>query len=138
MEAEYASHISAVYDGVRIDELTLILEWADFEGVIGTVWESSSVKAVVRAGLGLGRSEEGQRISTPRSGPKEIKRPAAAAAAERADSTPPTAGMWLDYKKSVSVKSGQVAAWFDSAHEESDAQKCRDRFEAPQNRHRLA
>ena len=90
MEAEYASHISAVYDGVRIDELTL--EWADFEGVIGTVWESSSVKAVVRAGLGLGRSEEGQRISTPRSGPKEIKRPAAAAAAERADhdSTPPS------------------------------------------------
>ena len=47
-------------------------------------------------------------------------------------------GMWLDYKKSVSVKSGQSAAWFGSAHEESDAQKCRDRFEAPQNRHRLA
>ena len=48
------------------------------------------------------------------------------------------AGMWLDYRKSVSVKSGQSAAWIGSAHEESDAHKCRDRFEAPQNRHRLA
>ena len=48
-----------------------------------------------------------------------------------------TAGMWLDYKKSVSVKSGQSAAWFGSAHDESDAHKYRDRFEAPQNRHRL-
>ena len=38
------------------------------------------------------------------------------------------AGVWLDYKKSVSVKSGQSAAWFGSAHEKSDAHKCRDRF----------
>ena len=69
------------------------------------------------------------------------------------------AGMRLDYKNSAhsencsvlanrivrntsfsrSVRtSGQSAAWFGSAHEESDAQICRDRFEAPQNRHRLA
>ena len=34
--------------------------------------------------------------------------------------------------------SGQSAAWFGSAHEESDAHKCRDRFEAPRNRHRSA
>ena len=87
VKAEYASHISAVYDGVRIDELTL--EWADFEGVIGTVWESSSVKAAVWAGLGLSRLEEEQKNSTPRSAPKEFKRPVAAAA-ERADSPPPS------------------------------------------------
>ena len=85
VKAEYAFHISAVHDGVRIDELTL--EWEDFEGVIGTVWESSSVKAAVRAGLGLGRSEEEQKISAPRSRPRENQRPAAAAA-ESADSTP--------------------------------------------------
>ena len=61
-----------------------------------------------------------------------------AKAAKEAAAVAQAAGMWLDYKKSVSVKSGQSAAWFGSAHEESDAQKCRDRFEAPQNRHRLA
>ena len=49
-----------------------------------------------------------------------------------------SSGMWLDYKQSVSVKSGQAAAWFGSVHEASDAQKCRDRYEAPPNRHRLA
>ena len=69
------------------------------------------------------------------------------------------AGMRLDYKTSAHSEnclvltnrivkkdlfftivrtSGQSAAWIGSAHEESDAHKCRDRFEAPQNRHRLA
>ena len=32
----------------------------------------------------------------------------------------------------------QSAVWFGSAHEESDAPKCRNRFEAPRNRHRSA
>jgi len=86
VKAEYATHISAIYDGVRIDELTM--EWADFEGIIGTVWESSSLKAAVRAGLGLGRLSD-EKNSTPKSAPREFKRPAAAAAdAEGADSTP--------------------------------------------------
>ena len=47
------------------------------------------MKAAVRAGLGLGRLEEEHKITTPRSAPRESKRPVAAAAAERADSPPP-------------------------------------------------
>ena len=57
------------------------------------------MKAAVRAGLGLGRLEEEQKISTPRSGPRESKRPAAAADTERADSPPPSrAPSEIDYR----------------------------------------
>ena len=40
------------------------------------------------------------------------------------DITTQSAGMWLDYKKSVSVKSGQSAAWFGSCAEPNQAADC--------------
>jgi hypothetical protein len=67
VQAEYAEYISPKYNGERIDELTM--EWTEFEGIIQTVWEASSVKTAVRLGLGLGRLEEikeEQRMIGPR------------------------------------------------------------------------
>ena len=79
VQAEYAEYISPKYNGERINELTM--EWTEFEGIIQTVWEASSVKAAVRFGLGLGRSEENkeeQWMTVPRNVYDGRQKPAAA------------------------------------------------------------
>ena len=51
VQMEYAEFISKPQDGVRIDEISM--EWDDFESIIHSVWESSSVKLKIHAGFGI-------------------------------------------------------------------------------------
>ena len=54
VQAEYAEYISAKYDGVRIDELTL--DWPAFETIVRTVWEAAEIKKSIRVGFGMAES----------------------------------------------------------------------------------
>jgi hypothetical protein len=48
---EYAEYVSRPHDGVRIEEISM--EWDDFESIVHSVWESSSVKLKIRTGFGI-------------------------------------------------------------------------------------
>jgi len=51
VQMEYAEYVSRPRDGVRIVETNM--EWDDFESIIHSVWESSSVKFKIQAGFGI-------------------------------------------------------------------------------------